>query len=464
MPGRWRAPSIWRAATDSVGSTCRCCIIQLPASAGERLRTIDRWPARGPRQRLHHPKRRGGDDAVSGRSCGPAKGGPTTAFPGHSTDKPSRRLRRLSRAAGPMAPNARSRPASWRGGKRSIPQAVTAWSLAAAPWAAAPTGPRAPHGRRRCWRVAVEPRLPEVRSAQSGTGPPNRVVPSVPSVQGRLKRMRRPPSGSSSSRGVARGGRAMVRARPFHALAILGADDDPSMQAVAIAVGARWRKPVGPAAELLDAPGLPGAPHGAASGDRRCLDHRQGVVGIFFLLVVKPEASAREEGFGAVGDLLDQGRHLLIGRSRRTKPVDRAVVGVFAVEPVKGQNMEVQVQIQSGAEALRHRDAAALAPGLPRAPAQPPSDLAQRHPQHALGQLRTAGQQQASRPRNGDHPLADGHDGEELVDPARRSLGHPPPAAGRAKPPSLARKGHQPVVVAALALQPGRCCWSMASM
>ena len=61
------------------------------ASGRGRLRAVNRWPTRGPRQRLHHSKRRRGNDAVSGRSSGPAKGAPTAAFSGHSMDRPSRR-------------------------------------------------------------------------------------------------------------------------------------------------------------------------------------------------------------------------------------------------------------------------------------------------------------------------------------------------------------------------------------
>ncbi len=82
------------------------------ASGRWRLRAVDRWPPRGPRQRLQDLKSRRGNDAVSRRSSGPAKGGPTAAFSGHSMDRPSRRLRRPARAAGPMAPNARS--PGWR--------------------------------------------------------------------------------------------------------------------------------------------------------------------------------------------------------------------------------------------------------------------------------------------------------------------------------------------------------------
>ena len=69
--------------------------------------------------------------ASLGRRRQPTAASADRSGPGSRATRPSRPLRRLSRAAEPMAPNARARPASWRGGKRSNPQAVMVGALGA---------------------------------------------------------------------------------------------------------------------------------------------------------------------------------------------------------------------------------------------------------------------------------------------------------------------------------------------
>jgi hypothetical protein len=75
--------------------------------------------------------------------------------------------------------------------------------------------------------------------------------------------------------------------------------------------------------------------------------------------------------------------------------------------------------------------------------------------QHAAGELGPSREQQAAGPGDGEHELTHRDAREQFVGPAQRALGHATASARRAEGPGLAREGHEPVVVAIGAREPG---------
>ena len=58
-------------------------------------------------------------------------------------------------------------------------------------------------------------------------------------------------------------------------------------------------------------------------------------------------------------------------------------------------------------------------------------------------------------PGHRQHPLARRDMRNDSIHEVRRTLRHPPPATGRAKSPSFARKKHEPVVITVTTFEPG---------
>src|SRR2546428_503371 len=103
--------------------------------------------------------------------------------------------------------------------------------------------------------------------------------------------------------------------------------------------------------------------------------------------------------------------------------------------------MEMDVEIESPAEALHDRDGAAPAVGhavTASAAPQEPEHRAQGYAGHGPTQLMIPRQQVPQPRRQAEAPLSNGHVGEDMIDEMRRPLAHAPAATPRAEPTALA--------------------------
>jgi len=118
---------------------------------------------------------------------------------------------------------------------------------------------------------------------------------------------------------------------------------------------------------------------------------------------------------------------------------------VHAVEP---QHVKVDIQVERAAEALDQRHRAALRDGAvnARLSRQPSCDHAMHDAQHRADGVGLAGEQEAQGIGNTQHPLPQRARAEHLFRQVKRTLGHAPRAAARAKPALLAGKGQQPLL------------------
>jgi len=123
---------------------------------------------------------------------------------------------------------------------------------------------------------------------------------------------------------------------------------------------------------------------------------------------------------------------------------------VHAVEP---QHVEVDVEIQRAAEALDQGHHAALR-RIPRHAGligKPTGDHTMHDAQHRADGLRLAGEQEAQRVGETQHPLPHRPRAEHLVHQMPRRLGHAPRAAAGAEAALLAGIRHQPLGTTVLA-------------
>jgi len=118
--------------------------------------------------------------------------------------------------------------------------------------------------------------------------------------------------------------------------------------------------------------------------------------------------------------------------------------------------VEVQVQVQGGAEALDERDGAARAarsgPLQSSAPAKLGEERTDEGAQHAAREARVVGAAVAERVGKREHPLADRHGGEDAVREVRRGVGHAPSAAGGTEAAAFARERYEAVLPAVVAV------------
>ena len=145
-------------------------------------------------------------------------------------------------------------------------------------------------------------------------------------------------------------------------------------------------------------------------------------------------------------------------RQERPRGVSRA-----RVDSVEHQAVEVRVEVERRTEALDEGNRRTLpvadAVDLLRTAPLVAEHAAQEHTQHGARQFRVPGARQPERVRHREHPLADGHLGQNPLDQVSRRVGHAPPAARRAEASPLARESDGTIaaaVVAAHAEEPVR--------
>jgi hypothetical protein len=251
-----------------------------------------------------------------------------------------------------------------------------------------------------------------------------------------------------------------VVAQPLEPAPIAGGHGDLGVEAHAVLRGSAARS-VGIVVAVLrlDAiaqapPTLAGVATGRDAGEQRCAGKRreQGLV-------------AGERVGVALGARREQSRDprrarqhpgdLVMARRWQGKEVRRPLPGP-GVDAVESERVEVEVEVQGGAEALDEGDGAALAarsaPVLPRAPAELGEECADEGAQHGAREPRVVGAAIAKRIGKREHPLADRHSGEDAVHEARRGVGHAPPTAGGTEAAALARERNEPVEPAVVAV------------
>jgi len=165
---------------------------------------------------------------------------------------------------------------------------------------------------------------------------------------------------------------------------------------------------------------------------------------------------ARDQAENAPLRRRQQARHLGLARRRRRCEM-AAAIGAIREHALYHEGVEVHVGVQRGAEALDCRDGGA-APVCHAAPARPPALEAEHgadeHGEHGAAEPMVPRERVAQPVRQRQHPLADRQPAEHAVDEMRRQFGHPPPTAGRAETPSLARERDQHLVEAVAAAKP----------
>jgi len=125
------------------------------------------------------------------------------------------------------------------------------------------------------------------------------------------------------------------------------------------------------------------------------------------------------------------------------------------VDPVQDQHVQMHVEIERTAETLDEGDdagAGTAAGGKPCAMRQVGLDGADDDGEAATEGIGPAGEEQAQRLGEAQHPLADGHLGEDVIDEMGRGLDHAPSAAGGAEPAAFAGERDEVLVAAAIAL------------
>jgi hypothetical protein len=140
---------------------------------------------------------------------------------------------------------------------------------------------------------------------------------------------------------------------------------------------------------------------------------------------------------------------------RRANSTESRSVLLQGIDPIQNQHMQVDVQVQGGAEPLDqgNNSRSSAAAGRESCPVgQISLDGANDDREAAAERVRSTGEQQAEWPGEAQDPLANGYFRKDMVDEVSRGLDHPPSAARRAEAPSLAGKRDQVFVAAAIAL------------
>ncbi len=129
----------------------------------------------------------------------------------------------------------------------------------------------------------------------------------------------------------------------------------------------------------------------------------------------------------------------------------RAPFGAEAEDAVECRGVEVRVEPEVGAEALRDGEPAALRsqdPSVSRGVAVALRQDAGKETQHGRAEVGVVGDGEAELEGERENPLADGHVGQDVVHKVGGGLGHVPAGARGAEPAALAGE-RQSVLVAA---------------
>jgi hypothetical protein len=141
---------------------------------------------------------------------------------------------------------------------------------------------------------------------------------------------------------------------------------------------------------------------------------------------------------------------------RRLVEGDGAIVAL-GEDAVEDHDMEVEVGIEGGAEAVEEGDGADLGvAGSGRAgAAQRGADASEQDAEHVAGETRVTGQEGTDPLRQGEHPLTDGQRGQDVVGQVGGHLHHAAGVAGGADAAALAGEGDEALGGARVAADAG---------
>lgn len=128
-----------------------------------------------------------------------------------------------------------------------------------------------------------------------------------------------------------------------------------------------------------------------------------------------------------------------------------------AKTPLSSSVWKWTVQLEAPAKPLDRGDRATAAvtnAAVTPAPALEAEECTRVNGEHGATENVIPGEAVAERVRQGEHPLADGDVGQDVVDELRAAGRHPPAAAARTETPSLAGERHERFRVAPGALKP----------
>ncbi len=257
-----------------------------------------------------------------------------------------------------------------------------------------------------------------------------------------------------------------ISADPFKASAIPGRDADICVEGEASDLGAApscCRMDRGESRDLACAldggssvlsqgnPALNGG--GVASGEERlCV-----LFAAFEDLVVSESTSPMEQSENAASERFGQIGDVVIARRRECMKDGRLIGGGAREDPIEDERVEVDVEIESAAEALHDVDGTgpSVAESLFLASAaQESQDRAEKEGAHGGAELWVVGQKKPDPKGKREDPLADGHARQDPVDEVGGGIGHASAAARRAETASFARERDESVFAAVLATDP----------
>jgi hypothetical protein len=174
--------------------------------------------------------------------------------------------------------------------------------------------------------------------------------------------------------------------------------------------------------------------------------------------IVIPVGAGLEQAMEATSRTGEHARHVVAARWRQGEEARgcRISYGV-GVGAIESQGVEVDVQVESGAEALEEGHCAALfgaeAPVPPNAPAQLGEERSQERAKDLARETGVVGAAVAQWVGEGEDPLPDRHLWENAIDEVRGGVGHAAAAAGGAETTAFAGERHEPIVPTSVAVQ-----------
>lgn len=174
-----------------------------------------------------------------------------------------------------------------------------------------------------------------------------------------------------------------------------------------------------------------------------------------FRIAVGSQAPTEQHFRDPIGQRRGQSRNFRIPRSFHL--VESRMAGIIGcINPIDGQHVQVQIQIQSRTETLYEGHGAALRIRQGVALAGPANQRAKNssgeNAENIADQPGIVGQAVAQRPRKRQYPLPDGDQRKYTVDEMGGRIGHPTATTGIAKAPLLTRERDDTVQPAGIAM------------
>jgi hypothetical protein len=160
------------------------------------------------------------------------------------------------------------------------------------------------------------------------------------------------------------------------------------------------------------------------------------------------ESSSVEEAPDAAGDGLCEAEDVAVGGGGQGVKDGPSLPCAPDKHTVGHEGVEVDVQIQGGAEALNNGDGAAAGvrePDGAGVAAEEGEGGEEEGSEYGSAEVIVPGEAESQGDGQGEHPLSNGDAGKDALPPAKGGLGHATTTAPGADPPTLARQPHHTV-------------------